>query len=569
MRREQTEDFDVFRHRDQQKKRKNAVRRRQRIVQCVIRSAAFGVSVVLVMNALGGTRHFSEWRLLKRYLTAVERGNIAPESRRKFLSLTKSIPRCRGNHSALAGLYCVDALQGLSEGRCTEAATSLGILEKEFASERLFSRHWDTVNLMQECTACKTQKRTCRACKGSGKVVGLTSGLRDSRKGKKRMTTSSRCIACSGRGEIMVTSSGSQTRRCKTCGGGGTAILQEAVEKNRAKALTKAKAVVTLKCAQSVLSLRTVPWLSAAAKRRAQDRPDMGETMRKSLTEKLDAILSQRQAEHAALVAEYQASIRDVIAESHTVADLSSVAASLDDATEILPNALIMEPRFKEQNSEFMRKLETQKAESSAAEKALYDTYLAQLSRLQSVGRLPHALSSAEMKHVKSDLRYQAAQFENELHDAVPNCSQELGRLKGIWNREQLKLDVEFVRCENAVHAKYTSELGKLLTRVQKSGDLNAWESINNSHQSALATNDISSVEPRESAALTLYDQARRHLVTEKEKIDTKRQQLSRLYVRHLEQLCRKLVIDGNIKQARAVRQQIKHSELTRADNAG
>ncbi len=557
--------FDVFQHRDQMKTTRDRAASARRILKrtagLLILSAAF----VLTMHAIGGVGQFSHWMEIRRHLSVISQGTAGPDSQKSLFSLAKAIPDRRGNHSALAGLYCVVALRRLGTDGLGEAQPVLDILESQFASERLFSDHWRQANFVERCQACPgpNQPRTCSACNGSGKSPSQGSKLRSSASRSKRSLGTQTCLVCKGRGKV----AGRRASVCRQCRGKGTVLSQTVVQEHIDKALTKARLLANLKCAQSALSLHFLADIKANTKSRSKPKgtPGIADTGRKMLADKLDAVLTQRSKQHAALVATYKAAVHDIVETSSGATRLATLADSLNDETTILPDALIMEPRLKEQNTEFMKKLETLQTESSATEKALYDTYLAGIRQSQSVGRLTGSIADFERDRIKSDPRYKAVEFENALCNTATNSNGALERLVEIWNREQLSLDIDAARCEKAVHAKYTSALGSILASVQESGDLDAWEGVNKTHQAALATNRLSSIRPSIPVAAELHDKAQAYLNMQKEEIADRRVRIQRLYLQHLEQLCRRSVVEGKIAQAREARQQVKLTERAQA----
>jgi len=279
------------------------------------------------------------------------------------------------------------------------------------------------------------------------------------------------------------------------------------------------------------------------------------------LVDELDAVVAQRRKDHAALVAKYKAAVHDIADASGRSAHIASASEKLDEDTAVPPNALLMEPRLKDINTVFMKELETLQMESRSAEKALYDAYLTDIRRSESDGRLTPESATSEVDRLTSDSRYREVEFENALYRSSSSGSPELARLVEIWNREKLSLDVAAVRCEKTVHAKYTSALEAQLKSAQESGDLAAWEIVNKAHQSAQATNRLPSDQPSTPAMAELYDKAHIYLIEQRKQIEARQLHLRRLYLQHLDRLCRRLVMEGKIERARAVRAEIDLTE--------
>ncbi len=212
------------------------------------------VLIVVGMYAVGGTGEFSEWMSVRKSLGAFGSGTVSQQESEGFVELVSGIESVRGNQSALAGVYCVYALQMLADGNIKNAGYTLRILNKDYASKQLFAELWDRNNLTEECKACssKSKKIKCSNCNGSGRLPLAGNKLKNSRRMIHRLGSDKDvCTVCNGTGKVSV-----NTVSCKSCGGSGRVLSQSAVSLNLEKALRKAKVLVNLKCLQCALSLR-------------------------------------------------------------------------------------------------------------------------------------------------------------------------------------------------------------------------------------------------------------------------------------------------------------------------
>jgi len=254
MSREESEGFDPFAERAQQREAEGRVDARRRFGKRIVIVAVVAVTVVVLAHGLGGTNQRSHWSAASAGLAAIRKGTETAENTDALYKLARGIEDRRGNHSALAGLYTVCALQSLADGDRRKAAVSIGVLRDGFAGERVFSKHWDSANLTVGCDACSAsqaeQGLTCRACGGSGQVAGLKKKLR----GGPRSGEMKTCLTCNGKGRV---SDRRRAATCDACGGKGSVISDAAIADHRRKALTKARPMVLLKRVQCLLSLRS------------------------------------------------------------------------------------------------------------------------------------------------------------------------------------------------------------------------------------------------------------------------------------------------------------------------
>ncbi len=254
MSREESEGFDPFAERAQQRETEGRVDARRRFGNRIVAVIVVAVVVVALAHGLGGTNQRSHWSAASAGLAAIRKGTKTAQNTDALYKLARGIEDRRGNYSALAGLYTVCALQSLVDGDRRKAAVSIGVLRDGFAGERLFSKHWDSANLTVPCDACPVSRSeqglTCGACGGSGQVAGLKKKLR----GGPRSGEMKTCLTCNGKGRV---SDRRRAARCDACGGKGSVISDAAVAEHRRKALTKARALVLLKRVQCLLSLRS------------------------------------------------------------------------------------------------------------------------------------------------------------------------------------------------------------------------------------------------------------------------------------------------------------------------
>jgi hypothetical protein len=244
-------EFNPFDAREEQKAKRKRSAGFNVAVKRIVGILVLFVIVVAGMHLIGGAGNLPQWKRAHSYLATIA-GGVAPAgSHEEFLSVTRAIPNCRGNRSALAGLYCVHALRMLRLDERAAAQQTLQVLDEQFATERLFTDHWRESSLTEACSMCSQtrRKQKCTACKGTGRKAGLTSGLGGSRTRKRE--TRKPCLACQGSGEIALSRSA-----CSRCRDKGTVISQAAVQEQLDKALKKARLLVMLKRAQSLIGLR-------------------------------------------------------------------------------------------------------------------------------------------------------------------------------------------------------------------------------------------------------------------------------------------------------------------------
>jgi hypothetical protein len=248
-----TEHFSAFDDRDRMKaERARSDAKRYRIKQGLM-AVAFIVLVVISMRMLGGSGQRSYWKAAQHHLTLVSGGAATLESTKALFGIAEKIEDTRGNHSALAGLYSVTALQLLALNDTRHARSVLQILEQRFTYEPLFEEYWDEESLTSRCKACggKSRMRRCDACGGSGKKAALASRLSNS--SGARMSGNNDCLACKGRGKV---ASNQDVKGCNICGGDGMAVSHVAVQHHLAKAVGRAKWLARLKNVQGWLALQ-------------------------------------------------------------------------------------------------------------------------------------------------------------------------------------------------------------------------------------------------------------------------------------------------------------------------
>ncbi len=244
------EGFDPLRDQAEKKlgKVKSEAQRKGR--RAVISVLVLIVLIVVGMYAVGGTGEFSEWAAVRQSLSAFGKGTVSHKESVEFVKLINGVERVRGNGSALAGVYCVYALQMLSDGNNKNAAYALRVLNDEYTTKKLFSDLWDRDNLTDVCTVCasKSKGTKCSSCNGSGRRPSSGNKLKNSAGNR---SASKVCIVCKGTGKIDA-----NPALCKTCGGSGHVLSQSAVSDNQKKAMRRTKLLVNLKCLQCMLSLR-------------------------------------------------------------------------------------------------------------------------------------------------------------------------------------------------------------------------------------------------------------------------------------------------------------------------
>ena len=216
------------------------------------------VLIVVGMHTIGGIGNRDQWKQASTYLTSIADGTMPEHSHRQFLELVKRIPDCRGNHSALAGLYATHALHMLTLGELGTAQETLAILKQGFVTEPLFAEHWREGNLTEPCKECgqTQQPGRCSTCKGSGRTAVLSSKLNNSR--SRSAPRKKTCLACGGSGKASPTHTS-----CSLCRDRGSVISRTAVQEHLEKTLKKARVLAALKRLQCTLSLR--PDLNATA----------------------------------------------------------------------------------------------------------------------------------------------------------------------------------------------------------------------------------------------------------------------------------------------------------------
>jgi len=250
MSRKSSEGFDPLKIQAEnrvKKERSEAGRRKLRKLLVIM---LLPVLVVVGMYMVGGTGNFSEWKAVRKNLTAVSDGDVSAENLNELIKSAQEIENVRGNHGALAGVYTVYALQMISDGNNRRAAKALKILQIDYSSERFFAELWDRDNLTDVCKACESKSGfvKCSSCNGSGRLPVPGGHLK---KGGRGDSSSKICMVCKGSGKVKAAAS-----ICRICGGSGRVISKERVAENLQKALKREKTLVTLKCVQCALSLR-------------------------------------------------------------------------------------------------------------------------------------------------------------------------------------------------------------------------------------------------------------------------------------------------------------------------
>ncbi len=247
------EHFSAFDDRDRMKAERARTNANRYRIKQVLLGIAFIVLVVIAMRMLGGSGQRSYWKAAQRHLILVSGGAATLESTKALFGIAEKIEDTRGNHSALAGLYSVTALQLLALNDIRHARSVLQILEQRFTYEPLFDEFWDEDNLTSRCKACggKSRMRRCDACNGSGKKAALASRL--SKRSGDSMSGNTECLACRGRGKV---ASNLDVKGCNICGGDGMAVSHQAVQHHLSKAVGRAKWLARLKNVQGWLALR-------------------------------------------------------------------------------------------------------------------------------------------------------------------------------------------------------------------------------------------------------------------------------------------------------------------------
>lgn len=245
--------FSAFEDRDRMKAERGRVTVRRHRIKRTCLGLAFLVLIVVGMRVAGGSGQRAYWKAAKRYLVLVSRNAATPESTKALFEIAQKIEDTRGNHSALAGLYSVTALQYLALNDTRRARGVFQVLNQRFTYEPLFDAFWAEDNLTARCKACggKSRMRRCDACGGSGKKAALSSRLSNSSRSSK--SGSKDCLACKGRGKIAANQ---DVLNCNICGGDGMAVSHQAVQHNLSKAVGRAKLLARLKILQGWLALQ-------------------------------------------------------------------------------------------------------------------------------------------------------------------------------------------------------------------------------------------------------------------------------------------------------------------------
>lgn len=241
--------FDPLRDQADRKAAKEKKEIRRKTLRKVISVILLPILIIVGMYAVGGTDGFSNWNSVRKSLGKFGDGTVSQKDANELVRVVKGIENVRGNGSALAGVYCVYALQMLSEGQNKNAEHALQVLRDDYATKQPFASLWDMSNLTVECDACasKPQYVKCKMCNGTGRLAISGNKLKNSARG---IPISRKCGMCNGTGRVRVNPAS------KSGGKPGRKISPELVNENLEKALTRSKILVKLKCIQCALSLK-------------------------------------------------------------------------------------------------------------------------------------------------------------------------------------------------------------------------------------------------------------------------------------------------------------------------
>ena len=250
MSRKLSEGFDPLKIQAEKRVKKERSESRRKRLRKVLMALLLPVLIVGGLYAVGGTGDFSEWKSVRKQLSAIKSGDAAPETLNELIKSAQNIENVRGNHAPLAGVYTVYALQMISEGNNRNASKAIKILQNEYASELVFAKLWDRDLLTDVCKACQSKSGfvKCSSCNGTGRLSNPGGHLK---KGGRSGSASKVCMVCKGSGKVKAAAS-----KCAVCGGSGRVISKERVAESFKKALKREKTLVTLKCVQCALSLR-------------------------------------------------------------------------------------------------------------------------------------------------------------------------------------------------------------------------------------------------------------------------------------------------------------------------
>lgn len=243
------EGFNPFAQRELVKTKRQRTEAKRAVLKRVLWIVSIPILMVAFMHAIGGTGQYSNWKAARHYIAAVDDGTAAADALSALSALARSIPDKRGNHSALAGIYCVYALGMIEKGQYGKAQPAVATLRAQFASEPVFSELWSEDCLVVPCDDCTSVPETCPKCGGTGHLQRRSGGSQKSAR-VKRMGNDV-CLACNGSGTVSIDS-----RECSTCNGRGEHLSQVAVRENLERALRRAQGLALLKSVQSAISLR-------------------------------------------------------------------------------------------------------------------------------------------------------------------------------------------------------------------------------------------------------------------------------------------------------------------------
>ena len=242
----ESEGFDPLKIRAEERDAKEKSKHKKKILHRLMLILLLPVLLIGGAYAVGGIGSASEWRSIRRDLSALHNGDATPDQVSAMVSSALKIEDRRGNHAALAGVYSVYALEMMHQGNFKLAGQALAVLNHKFADETFFSGLWQKKNLTGPCEKCggKPKFVTCKVCRGKGWLPAVGGKLKgDKGKGRRQ------CPVCHGKGRIR------SSDPCEKCGGSGSVILQDAVTRNRDKALRRTLLLVRLKCIQNFLGL--------------------------------------------------------------------------------------------------------------------------------------------------------------------------------------------------------------------------------------------------------------------------------------------------------------------------
>ena len=108
--------FDPLRDQADKKSVKDKSEKQRKVRRKVICILLLPILIVIGMYAVGGTDGFSDWILIRKSLSHFGKGTVAKKDATALVNCVNGIEKVRGNGSALAGVYCVYALQIFLKG---------------------------------------------------------------------------------------------------------------------------------------------------------------------------------------------------------------------------------------------------------------------------------------------------------------------------------------------------------------------------------------------------------------------------------------------------------------------